>query len=525
MGKGKRNSKNKKSKKTKAKRNEPKAICDNKAKCNPFNEKKEGLQKPHGMVKKIVSTLVTVVIVPIIITQVLNIYNANKAAEEALQAKIQQIYVNYEAGNYSEMQQDIYNVYPQLQKKKDYETLVSLSDMLIGSLYQEFYRNQSALPKGQEELILLYVNNALGYAEKLKDTSNYIKFCIHMALFNISEYEFTLNVKYLDRAEVALNTAGDFYDKNHDKDKMLRIEDNSEANLACQFFNLKNLQYQVAYYRVAIGLPYDESPDDVVLSSQTVANKLLNDLGQATIQLMGSVYIIESENAALKLIPEDKIQHMKILAGVAYIEYGNLMYNFGDILPVILYDEEERIVYTYSDVNLCADLFSTLEGVAADIKNYEDLVKVYKSAETYFYLNYVTTSSDDILMKYNEIIEKLLALDPSGDILSSRIVETGNSFILDKYIANVESKLSEIAFESNPFAFSLLKYKLGTHYLNRALFRDKLGDVINAKLDYESAKKCYNTALLYFNQENMGIFEEIHRMQNLITERLDEASD
>ena len=139
---------------------------------------------------------------------------------------------------------------------------------------------------------------------------------------------------------------------------------------------------------------------------------------------MGSVYIIESENAALKLIPEDKIQHMKILAGVAYIEYGNLMYNFGDILPVILYDEEERIVYTYSDVNLCADLFSTLEGVAADIKNYEDLVKVYKSAETYFYLNYVTTSSDDILMKYNEIIEKLLALDPSGDILSSRIVET-----------------------------------------------------------------------------------------------------
>ena len=91
MGKGKRNSKNKKSKKTKAKRNEPKAICDNKAKCNPFNEKKEGLQKPHGMVKKIVSTLVTVVIVPIIITQVINIYNANKAAEEALQAKIQQI--------------------------------------------------------------------------------------------------------------------------------------------------------------------------------------------------------------------------------------------------------------------------------------------------------------------------------------------------------------------------------------------------------------------------------------------------
>lgn len=530
MGKRKRNSKNNKyRKKPQAKANNTKAICDNdsKSKSNQLTEKEENFHKSHKTVKTIASTLVTLIIIPIIIAQGLNIYNACKDSEKALQSTIQQIYINYAAENYSEMEQDIYNIYPQLQKKKDYETLVSLSDMLLGSLYQEFYRNQSALAKEQEELILLYANNALEYAEKLKDTTSYIKFCMHVALFNISEYEFTLNVKYLDRAETILNVAGEYFDKNHASE--LLITDDSEANLACQFFNLKNLQYQVAYYRVAIGLPCDDLSDNLEQTVSSEANEqidpytTLNDLGQAVIQFIGSVYIIEDQNAALKLIPEDKIQHMKILAGIAYIESGNLMYNFGDIVPFVLSGGEahtRRLIYAYNDVDLCADLFNELENVAVDIKNYEDLAQVYKSAETYFYLNYVTTGSDSVLAKYNEIIEKLLELDPSGDILSSRIIETGDSFVLDKYIENTENKLSEITFGSNPFAFSLLKYKLGTHYLDRALFRDKLGDAINAKLDYENAMRCYNTALLYFVQENSGIFEEIHRMQNLITEKL-----
>lgn len=55
--------------------------------------------------------------------------------------------------------------------------------MLLGSLYQEFYRNQSVLAREQEELILLYANNTLEYAEKLKDTTIYIKFFIHSSFF------------------------------------------------------------------------------------------------------------------------------------------------------------------------------------------------------------------------------------------------------------------------------------------------------------------------------------------------------
>lgn len=553
MGKRKRSSKNKINKKiSQAKRNKTKSNCHNesKSKNNQLNEepqnslKSERVEKTafkakiiwifnHVRVKNVVRSLITIIIIPILITQGLNAYNAKKDAEEALQAAIRQIYINYEAGNYSEMEQDVYNIYPQLQKKKDYKTLLSLTDMLLGSLYQEFYMNQLALPQEQEELILLYANNALGYAEKLNDITSYIKICIHTALFNISEYEFTLNTKYLDNAEFVLNIAGEYYDekqvdKNHTP--KLLIADETDANLACQFFNLKNLQYQVSCYRAAIGYPFDDLLDNVDQSvildpnmEQIDPYTVLDDLSMAAIQFISTVYIIEAQNSTLELIPEDQIQHMKILAGVAYIEFGNLMYNFGDIVPLVLRDEATdtpHIIYVYDDVDICADLFNTLENAAVNIKNYEDLAKVYKSAETYYYLKYVSNNSDDLLVKYEEIIEKLLELDPSGDILSSRIIETGNSFILDKYIENTENRLSKMTFMSDPFAFSLLKYKLGTHYQDRASFRDKLGDVMNAKLDYESARKCYNTALLYFTQENAGIFEDIHRMQDIIIERL-----
>lgn len=83
-----------------------------------MTEKEKIIQQPHKTVKTIATTLDTLIIIPIIIAQGLNIYNAYKDSEEALQASIQQIYINYTARNYSEMEQDIYNIYPRLQKRK-----------------------------------------------------------------------------------------------------------------------------------------------------------------------------------------------------------------------------------------------------------------------------------------------------------------------------------------------------------------------------------------------------------------------
>lgn len=247
----------------------------------------------------------------------------------------------------------------------------------------------------------------------------------------------------------------------------------------------------------------------------------INPLGAITIKFIGTVYIIEDQNTTLGLIQEEIIQHMKILAGVAYIKSGNLIHNYGDILPLVLRGgETPDNIFDYNNIDLCTDLFNTLEEQAINIKDYEDLFKIYKSAETYYFLNYVSTGSDDALAKYNDVVGKLLELDPSGEILSSHIINPGDSSVLDKYIEVAENKLSEIKFGADPFAFSLLKYDLGTNYLYRTLHRDKLGDITNANLDYENARKCYSTALLYFKQENKYIFEEIQRMQDLITERL-----
>ena len=481
----------------------------------------------HPWFKTIVPAMFTLFIIP----QLLNAYNVFVEEEKETQAIIQQIYINYEAGNYSEMEQDIYSVYAKLQKKKDYETLLSLTDMLLGSIYQEFYQTQTALPENKKDLLYSYANNALGYAEKLKDTTYYIKICIHTALFNISEYEFTLNTKYLDNADIALNAAAEYFDKNHASE--IIITDKAEANLACQFFNLKNLQYQVSYYRALIGYPFYDSlskMDPSVTSDYEIefedAYSTFDNLLWTTTQFISCVHIIEDQIKNTGLISDDLLQHMKVLAGTSYIETGNLLFNFGGMLPLLLSGGADGgSYYIYDSVDLCFDLFGKLEDVSIEIKNYEDLVKVYKSAETYFYLNYVSNGSNDCLIKYNEFVEKLLELDPSGEILTPYTFETGNGIVLDKYIENAERKLADITLGNDPLGFSLLKYKLGTHYFTRALYCDDIGDYENAKIDYENANRCYTSALFYFNKEHAGIFDEITRNQALISEKLSRLNE
>lgn len=481
----------------------------------------------HPWFKKIVPAMFTLFIIP----QLLTAYNAYIEEEKEIQATIQQIYINYEAGNHSEMEQDIYKIYPKLQKKNDYETLLSLSDMLLGSIYQEFYQTQTALSENKKDLLYSYANNALGYAEKLKDTTYYIKICIHMALFNISEYQFTLNTKYLDNADIALNAAAEYFDKNHASE--IIITDKGEANLACQFFNLKNLQYQVSYYRAVIGYPFDDSiskMDQSVTSESEIefeeSYSTFDNLLWTTTQFISCVHIIEDQNKSTGLISDDLIQHMKVLAGTSYIETGNLLFNFGGMLPLLLSGGADGgSYYIYDSIDFCIDLFRKLEDASIEIKNYEDLVKVYKSAETYFYLKYVSNGSNDSLIKYNEFIEKLLELDPSGEILTPYTFETGNGIVLDKYIENAERKLTDITLGNDPLGFSLLKYKLGTHYLTRALYCDDIGDYENAKMDFENADRCYTSALLYFNKEHAGIFDEITRNQALISEMLSRLNE
>lgn len=481
----------------------------------------------YSWIKAAVGGLVTLIVIP----QLLNAYNVHKSEEAELQSTIRQIYVNYEAGNYSETQQDIYKVYPILQSKKDYQTLLDLSDIMLYTTYQEFYGNHEQLTDGQKDLINLYANNALGYAEKLKDTTAYIKICIHVALFNISEYEFTLDANYLDKADDSLSVAGEYFDKTHDP--FLTITDKSEADLACQFFNLKNLQYQVSYYRALIAYSFMCASDNTnQIDSSSSNTEHINPydafdmLSSTTTNFIANVRIIEDQNAKLGLIPEDTIKHMLIRAGVAYIESGNLLFDLGGMLPIFLTtDDSKTLGYCYSWVDICSVMFSALEKAAVDIKNYEDLVMVYKSAEYYYYLNYIAEANGDILVKYNEYVDKLLGMGSSEANLVPHFLEVGDGAILDEYIKKTEDKLSNMTFGEDPFNFSMMKYSLGTQYMDRALFHEESGDIINAKLDYKSAKNCFSSALIYFTQEQKGIFEDIQMRQLVIDEKLSALSN
>lgn len=481
----------------------------------------------HPWLKSIVGAILTILVIP----QLLNAYNVRKSEEAALQSTIQRIYINYDAGNYSETQQDIYNIYPKLQKKKDYQTLLDLSDILLYTTYQDFYINHKQLTSGQKDLINQYANNALEYAKMLKETTAYIKICIHIALFNISEYEFTLDANYIDTADDSLDVAEEYFNKTHDQ--YLTITDQSEADLACQFFNLKNLQYQVSYYRALIAhsfLRSFDSANQMDLSSsnteQINPNDALDELCLVTTKFIEDVHTIEEQNAEFDIIPKDTIQHMKIRAGVAYIESGNLLHEYGGMVPICLAKDDSGIPdYNYSAIDTCADLFRTMERTAIEIKDYEDLVMVYKSAQYYYYLNYIAEGNNEVLNKYNEYFEKLQEMDSSGDSLCSYYYAMGNGAILGETIEKTEEKLSKMEFDEDPFSFSMMKYSLGTLYMDRALFYEVVGDITNAKLDYKSAKKCFSSALIYFTRKQKGIFEDIQMRQLAIDEKLSTLSN
>lgn len=469
---------------------------------------------------QVISCLLTVLIIP----QLLTVLNERASQKKELEDSIQQVYVNYQAGNYSEMEQDIFRIYPKLQKEKEYETLISFSDMLLSSMYQRFYENRAELLDSEKELISYYATNALEYAQKIDDITSYLQIYKHVALFNISQYEFTLKTVYLDYADDALGKAGSFFDENHAPE--ITINNASDANLACQYFNLKNLQYQVRFYRAVIGYPYGDlsfyDQEESKVEKLEKLSELFDNLCWSTTQFVSCVHIIEDQNTNQNLIPDYLIQHMKIRAAIAYVETGNLIHDFATMLPIILSGgRTEGAIYMYDDLALCIELLEGLENKAIEIENYEDLYLIYKAAETYFYLDYISNGSNESLTKYNEYIDKLIALDPSGDLLSPYIIETGNELILDKYIENAENKLSEMTFAEDPFSFSLLKYKLGTHYLDRALFYDEMGEHENAKSDFESAKKCFDSALVYFNENKEGISNVIIGSLALVIEKLD----
>ena len=272
----------------------------------------------------------------------------------------------------------------------------------------------------------------------------------------------------------------------------------------------------MSYYRALIACSSAYTSGTVQNAFSACTNLILT-----TSQFVATVHIIQDENADLCLVPEDEIQYMILRGSLAYIRSGNLMFDYGGMPPILLSGGSVSIPpYFYSEMDQCSILLRSMEQIATENNHYEELFDTYKVAETYFFLKYISGGVQNALVKYDEYVDKLQALNPSGSNLTPYVVEPGNDVILSKYIDQTEQKLSEMTFGKNPFGFSMLCCQLGSLYMERARAREESGDITNAGLDYENANKNFNTALIYFGKENRGIFEMLQQNKAKITDRL-----
>ncbi len=469
-----------------------------------FNEKKK--------LRSILSNIFTIVVIPLIMGIILNMCNNRDSENRMLRTALENIVTNYSAGNYSEVEQGIISVYPILQKRMDRTTSLALVDILLEIKYQEFWESKTPLSDMQMALIKQYSNDALEYAKKLDDLASYIKICIYQANFYMAEYEFTLKTEYLNELENVLYAAGDFFDIHHiDK---LKIDNMEDAQLVCQFFNLKNMQYQTRLYQhlnVYTGHGLNES--EIIQLSE-----IIDDLLSSSTLFTSCTEIIADLNEEYHLIPDEIICHMRIRGILAYLETGNKISDF-EKMPLMLisggkYTEGTMLVY--DSFESCCNLFQSLEKDAISIHDYDDLIDIYETEEEYFYRCYVLNDSEEALRMYQAVIEKMMNLDKSGCLINPCTISTGNGFVLDHYISTAEERLNEMNIADDAFGFCLLHYKLGTHYMSRAMYAYENGILENCKSDFIEADRHYETSLLYFSEDTKGIYEAITSDRDLI---------
>lgn len=458
--------------------------------------------------KVVVAFILTSLIVP----QILTMCNERVSDDRALSAALENIAINYSAGNYYEVEQGIISVYPILQKRKDYTRSLVLIDILLEIKYQEFWNAKMPLSETQMALIKQYVSDALEYAEKTEDLISYIKICIHQAQFYMAEYEFTLDTEYLNALEDVLFVAGNFFDTHHIG--KLKIDNEEEAQLACQYFNLKNMQYRTKLYQ------HINTYSGYAINEEEIAqlSAVTNELFISSAFFTSCTELIADLNEEHCFIPEETICHMRICGILAYMETGNKINDFEEMAKMVTYGGKyiEGILLDYKNFEYNCNLFQELERKATSIRNYDDLVNIYEAEEEYFYRYYVSQDSEEALSMYQAVIEKMMNIDQSGSLINPCTISTGNGFVLDHFISTTEKKLNEMTIMDDAFGFCLLHYKLGTHYMSRAMYTYENGDFENCESDFIEADRHFETALLYFSEDTKGIYEAIVSDRDLI---------
>lgn len=472
-------------------------------------------------IKKIAAITIGVFFVIILsITQLSNFYKDS----ETIQTANDSITNNYMTGNYEQVEQEIYKVYPILERRRKLDLLISYTDMLLESVYDRWYMSGMPLTENESVLVNYYINKGKEYSDKKQDMPSYLEFCVHQAKFAFSEYTCTLNTLYLDEMYKALCDAGTHFE--WEKYAEISVQDYEDVRWVNEVFNLKNLGtlylINVAEgYRTCSAMVPADSYEDYEASFENF-EITINDLLFESAKFVTMVCVVEDQCDETNLITPEILQHWRTVATLAYIDYGNLVAPFDSIPP--LYTSGSDYFFggclDYENLELCYQLFAEMERDAIAQHNYYDLENIYASAESYFFSYYLYRADEQALTYYDEFLGKWLKYDPSGFSIPPHLALTDNVDVMNKILTLIEDEYTDAMLLENPFLYGLSHYRIGSCYLAYADACVATNAYDDALAKYETALQFLNSALLYFSEKHEYIYASIISEIEYISEQI-----
>lgn len=454
-------------------------------------------------------TLFSRLIIPILVTLIASFIGLYISKGKELADSLQKIEMYYAMNDADKVEELIYEVIPELKRRKDNETLCGLYNLLFEFRYNKYTNDNILLDEDEIKIIKQPCLDGLDLA----DQNNYIYYSIifnnHLGKLFKYQYDKSFDIK---DANIALE-----YYKNADETYAI-IGDNiipvwkdfkTQEDIDIAFAGLEaNIEiYDLYYLMVQNG---EFSLNDFVLQD---VNNMYDNIFVRIIQYMGRVMMI----------------HMDINRQISNSEFiydydsemlfrGISVYSRSICLFYLLSSKYDTDIMKLSDNYTFEKVKNELIGIeefALSQQQYDKLAYIYFDLSRVNYIEYITQgdlgSLSDFVVYLNNWVDLIGAQNITLREIDKYFFDITEGELLDYYIIELENALKNTSFSSNPLFFAYTKFELGKHYYYKAI--ELLGQQESDNCIMETLSRaldcCYFARKYYTDNPNSQIYIEI----------------
>lgn len=457
-------------------------------------------------------------IIPVLVALTASFLFSVISKEIRLTDNLQQINRYYAMNEMSKTEELIFEMIPELEKRKDSETLCVLYNILFELRYDNRTNDNKLLNNDELKKIAQPCLYGLELAEQNNSIYYFIIFNNHLGKLFKYQYNKSFNIEdayssleYFEQADKAYAKVGDgiipvWKDFKSQEDVNIAFA-GLEANI--EIFELYYLMIQNGEF----------STEDFDLSGASPEQQLNNKFNRL-LQYTGRVTFIRLD--IWRQISNSDFEY-NYDSGVFF--RGMSVYSRCVCLFYLLsekYDTNiliDRNHYTFSDIK--NSLMNTME-IAVDQQQYDILAYIYFDLSRISYINCIVQGDLSSWSDFELYLKNWMDLTGNKNIslreIDQYFFDITEGELLNYYLIELENALKNLSFSSNPSFFAYTKFELGKHYYYKAVelinqneSDDRITEILVRALD------CCSSALMYYtDSSNSQIYHEIELLVSKI---------